>query len=63
MRAYFAESDVMIGKRGQRYFETCFKGFEDVLDFDSSMFLGENHDTLPFSPEVLARIFREQRKI
>jgi hypothetical protein len=61
MRAYFAESDVMIGKTGQKYFENCFRRFEDVLDFDSSTVLEENHDSLAFSPEVLARIFQEQR--
>lgn len=60
MRAYFAESDVMIGKTGQKYFENCFKGFEDVLDFKSATILEENHDSVAFSPEVLGKIFRER---
>ncbi|QGA14021.1 hypothetical protein EYB26_001673 [Talaromyces marneffei] len=60
MRAYFAESDVMIGKTGQKYFENCFKGFEDVLDFDSNTVLEENHDSVAFSPVVLGKIFKER---
>lgn len=60
MRAYFAESDVMIGKTGQKYFENCFKEFEDVLDFDSATIMEENHDSVAFSPEVLGKIFRER---
>ncbi|PCG98864.1 Hypothetical protein PENO1_031740 [Penicillium occitanis (nom. inval.)] len=60
MRAYFAESDVMIGKGGQKYFENCFRGFEDVLDFDSATIMKENHDSVAFSPEVLGKIFRER---
>jgi hypothetical protein len=59
VRAFFAESDIMIGKRGQAYFESCFKGFGDVLQFESKTVLGENHDSMCFSPEVLAGIFQD----
>lgn len=60
MRAYFAESDVMIGKTGQKYFENCFKGFEDVLNFDSATIMEENHDSVAFSPVILEKIFQER---
>jgi hypothetical protein len=62
VRAYFAESDIMIGKTGQSYFEKCFMGFEDVLHFDSSTTVpDENHDSLCISPDVLARVFQEAK--
>ncbi|EED23088.1 conserved hypothetical protein [Talaromyces stipitatus ATCC 10500] len=63
IRAYFAESDVMIGKTGQKYFENCFEGYEDVLSFESSTMPDEDHDSLCSCPEVLARIFQERSSI
>lgn len=63
VRAYFAEKDVMIGKKGQSYFEECWREkdgeFQDMLDFASETIDGVDHDTLVQSAEVLGRIFRE----
>jgi hypothetical protein len=61
VRAYFAESDIMIGKTGQSYFEKCFMRFDDVLHFDSTTVPDETHDSLCISPQVLARIFQDAK--
>jgi hypothetical protein len=62
VKAYFAESDVMIGKKGQTYFEECWKGkdgeFEDVLDFTTRTIEGTDHDTVTKSLEVLEPAFQ-----
>lgn len=63
VKAYFAESDSMIGKKGQSYFEKCFQGFEDTILFDSSTVMGEDHDSLCFSPEILAKIFKDGKTV
>ncbi|THC90765.1 hypothetical protein EYZ11_009765 [Aspergillus tanneri] len=64
VRAYFAESDAMIGKRGQLYVEECWKGkvngeFLDVLDFETRTVLGSDHDTVSLHTETLERVFLE----
>lgn len=48
IQAYFAEDDIMIGKKGQRYVETSFSSptCEDVLDFESFTIEGANHETI-----------------
>ncbi|KAH8700428.1 hypothetical protein BGW36DRAFT_374118 [Talaromyces proteolyticus] len=61
IQTYFAESDIMIGKTGQSYFEKCFTGFEDMLHFESTTVADEDHDSLCMSPKILARIFREAK--
>ncbi|KAI5456895.1 hypothetical protein BGZ63DRAFT_395061 [Mariannaea sp. PMI_226] len=62
IRAYFAQDDALIGKRGQEYMEQCWKGteeegFQDVLDFNSTTVAGTNHDTVMQSADILAKIF------
>jgi hypothetical protein len=62
VRAYFAESDAMIGKKGQTYVEECWKGkgdreFQDVLDFQSMTVAGTDHDSITQSVKALERIF------
>ncbi|KAL6812852.1 alpha/beta-hydrolase [Trichoderma sp. SZMC 28013] len=63
MRAYFAESDVMIGTEGQKYFEQCWgwqeNTFEDVIDFSSSTVAGTDHDSVMESIEVLEKLFKD----
>jgi hypothetical protein len=63
IRAYFAESDVMIGTGGQRYIENCWgwgeSTFSDVIDFDSTTIAGTDHDSLMQSIEVLEKIFAD----
>ncbi|KAJ0119927.1 hypothetical protein J7T55_000777 [Diaporthe amygdali] len=60
--AYFAESDSMIGKRGQSYMENCWKGsggdeFQDVLNFTAETVKETDHDSVVQSVEVLKQIF------
>lgn len=60
--AYFAESDALIGKRGQSYMEDCWRGagegeFQDVLTFTTATISGTDHDSLVQSVEVLEQIF------
>jgi hypothetical protein len=59
--AYFAESDVLIGKRGQSYMEDCWKGggdeFQDVLKFTTATISETDHDSVVQSAEVLKQIF------
>lgn len=60
--AYFAETDAMIGKKGQSYMENCWKGnggdeIRDVLDFTTTMVEETDHDSVVQSVEVLKQIF------
>jgi hypothetical protein len=65
VQAYFAESDTMVGKKGQTYFEECWKGkdndFQDVLHFETSTVLGENHESLG-TLTVLKKLFYEAKR-
>ena len=46
--AFFAASDVMIGKGGQAYFEKCWRreDIADKVDFDSRVCEGTDHDSV-----------------
>lgn len=60
--AYFAESDAMIGKKGQSYMEDCWKGsggdeFQNVLNFTATTVKETDHDSVVQSVEVLKQIF------
>lgn len=62
IRAYFAETDAMIGKKGQSYMENCWKGnggdeVLDVLDFTTTTVKETDHDSVVQSVEVLKQIF------
>ena len=62
IRVYFAESDALIGKKGQRYMEECWKGsrgdkFEDVLNFVATTIGETDHDSVVQSVECLEQIF------
>ncbi|KAL9110893.1 MAG: hypothetical protein Q9227_004693 [Pyrenula ochraceoflavens] len=65
VRAYFAESDTMIGDQGKRYVEECWRNqetgedFRDVLDFKSTVVDGADHDDVAGSIEVWEEISRE----
>ncbi|KAJ5156800.1 hypothetical protein N7492_009603 [Penicillium capsulatum] len=61
VHAYFAESDSMIGKKGQQYFEECWQGTDDDDNLDSVNFIsttvpGTDHDTLATSVEIWEKI-------
>lgn len=62
IRAYFAETDAMIGKKGQSYMENCWKGnggdeIQEVLDFTTTTVKETDHDSVVQSVEVLKQIF------
>ncbi|KAM7183367.1 hypothetical protein V8F33_013638 [Rhypophila sp. PSN 637] len=61
VHAYFAETDAMIGKKGQTYFEICWNGqghnFDDVVQFRSTTVKDTDHDSVVLSVEVLEQIF------
>ncbi|KAK8050069.1 hypothetical protein PG994_011799 [Apiospora phragmitis] len=63
IRAYFAETDAMIGQRGQLYMEECWTGkdgeFEDCLDFAAESVNQTDHDSVPRKLRVLEAIFHE----
>ncbi|KAF7554440.1 hypothetical protein G7Z17_g2907 [Cylindrodendrum hubeiense] len=63
VRTYFAETDAMIGKKGQAYMEECWKGkdgeFQDTLDYETSTVLGTDHDTLMQLATVLEIVFAD----
>ncbi|KKK24834.1 hypothetical protein P175DRAFT_0469158 [Aspergillus ochraceoroseus IBT 24754] len=62
IRAYFGETDSMIGKLGQTYVEECWQGtengagFEDVLDFDTRTIPGTDHNSLVQSVVALESV-------
>ncbi|KAH8423432.1 uncharacterized protein LDX57_001193 [Aspergillus melleus] len=71
VRGYFAESDTMIGEKGRRYVEGCWRGqgggytdsnsggFEDVVDFETAVIPGTDHNTVSQETGLLERIFLE----
>ncbi|KAK8113754.1 hypothetical protein PG999_005823 [Apiospora kogelbergensis] len=63
IRAYFAETDAMIGHKGQLYMEECWRGedseFEDCLDFGAASIKGTDHDTVSRNLKTLEAIFHE----
>lgn len=64
IRAYFAEEDAMIGKKGQQFVEECWNGKElgnmqDVFDFESTTVSKSDHDTVVQLVDVLAEVFIE----
>ncbi|KAH7133729.1 Alpha/Beta hydrolase protein [Dactylonectria macrodidyma] len=57
----FAETDALIGKKGQTYMEACWHGkdgeFQDVLDYETHTIAGGDHDSVVQSAEVLKNLF------
>ncbi|OJJ49087.1 hypothetical protein ASPZODRAFT_13825 [Penicilliopsis zonata CBS 506.65] len=61
VRAYFAESDRMIGRKGQAYFEDCWqKGDGEFLRFESRTIPETDHETL-LTCSVIEEIFELAR--
>lgn len=56
LRAYFAETDALVGDKGQKYFEECWGGREGV-EFLGKKMLGTDHDTVSMAVEVWEEIF------
>lgn len=63
IHAYFASSDVMIGKHGQEYFEQIWRqpGVEDFVDFESTTLDKTNHDSVVLDPKngALESVFKQ----
>ncbi|KAJ5788668.1 hypothetical protein N7457_003658 [Penicillium paradoxum] len=64
VRVFFAESDSMIGVKGQAYIEKCWhqRGDGDsrsVIEFDSRVVSSTDHDSLMQSAEAWESIFKE----
>lgn len=63
IRAYFAESDALVGKKGQEYVTNCFRGngdgegSSDVVDFEAVTVAGSDHDSIIGMVDVLEEIF------
>ncbi|RHZ62993.1 hypothetical protein CDV55_102910 [Aspergillus turcosus] len=58
VRAYFAATDALVGSRGQKYFEECWRAPGlDGIDYVSSTVDGTDHDTVVQSVEVWEEIF------
>lgn len=66
VQALFAESDSMIGKKGQAYVERCWHQVNDgdsrgVVEFDSRVVSGTDHDSLVPCAEVWESIFKKMQ--
>jgi hypothetical protein len=55
VKVFWAESDLLIGKKGAAYFDTCFEKYRSgadttvpVLLYDSEVVPGTDHDTVLF---------------
>ncbi|KAL5359101.1 Alpha/Beta hydrolase protein [Aspergillus floccosus] len=58
LRAYFAATDALVGKQGQKYFEECWKALgTEAISFASRTIDGSDHDTVMQSVEVWEDIF------
>jgi hypothetical protein len=57
IRVYHAATDAMVGKRGQEYFEGCWRGAGEGVDFESRRVEGTDHDTVSQAAEVWEEIF------
>ena len=63
VEAFFAASDMMIGKGGQEYFERCWRqeGMAGKVEFGSQTFEGTNHDSVlvDFRLGALKKVFQK----
>lgn len=62
VKAFFGETDALIGKAGQKYVEECWKGtaeqnFQNAFDFEATTLVGTDHDTVSQSVEVWEQLF------
>ncbi|KAL3425300.1 hypothetical protein PVAG01_02091 [Phlyctema vagabunda] len=63
--AFFAESDSLVGKKGQQYFDQCWTTLQtqDIVDYKSFLLPGTDHDSV-CQPEngMFERIFKEMKR-
>ncbi|CAI7622388.1 unnamed protein product [Penicillium glandicola] len=67
VQAFFAESDSLIGKKGQAYVEKCWHQIGDgesvgSVEFDSRVVSGSDHDSLVPCAEVWENIFKTMKR-
>ncbi|KAI7147850.1 6-phosphogluconolactonase, partial [Hortaea werneckii] len=66
VQMYFAENDIMIGEGGREYFHKSWKqsGVEELIDVESKILPGTNHDTAILDPKkgALKHIFEQVAK-
>lgn len=67
VRLHFAESDMMIGKEGQKYFEQCWRqeGVADAVDVDSKEWPSSNHETvlLDLKKGAVRTVFEDVKRL
>jgi len=68
LRVYFAETDALIGKGGQKYFEQCWKegngDAEGGIRFEASVVQRADHDSIVLAEKgVLGDVFREVKRV
>jgi hypothetical protein len=68
VKVYFAETDVMIAKGGQKYFEKCWRDEnvegEGHVRFGAKVVEGTDHDNIPLTEKgVIGDVFREVKKL
>jgi hypothetical protein len=68
VKVYFAETDVMIGKGGQGYFEKCWREGnvegEGHVRFETKVVEGTDHDNIPLTEKgVIGDVFKEVKKL
>ncbi|KGO75406.1 hypothetical protein PITC_080920 [Penicillium italicum] len=67
VQTLFAESDIMIGKKGQAYFEKCWHHIDNgdsrgVFEFDSRVVPGTDHDSLMSYAEGWENLFKQMQE-
>lgn len=62
VKIYFAESDIMSGKAGQRYFESCWTGqdaeLDECCDLTVKTIPETDHDSIVLKLAVLKEVFK-----
>ena len=67
-KAYFAESDVMIGRGGREYFEKCWRegnvDGDGQVRFEAKVVEGADHDSIVLPEKgVIGEVFREIKRV
>ncbi|KAL2839490.1 Alpha/Beta hydrolase protein [Aspergillus pseudoustus] len=57
VRVYYGATDALVGRKGQEYFESCWRDAGEGVDFGSKWVEGTDHDTVSQAAEVWEGIF------
>ncbi|KAL3467181.1 Alpha/Beta hydrolase protein [Aspergillus heterothallicus] len=57
VRVFYAAKDALTGRKGQDYFEQCWRDVAEGVDFESKWVPGTDHDTVSQAAEVWEQIF------